>query len=117
MTELTLDPRWLRADDVQIRSALNSAADDVVARILNERELESLRFGYRERVTDTHLPRVRELPLTRNKLSPENRQQLESIIDDYYEHSMVGRIVHSHTVFVHQTIQRCPVDARESRGS
>src|SRR6184192_2712826 len=62
MTELTLDPRWLRADDVQIRSALNSAADDVVARILNERELESLRFGYRERVTDTHLPHVRELP-------------------------------------------------------
>jgi 2,4-dienoyl-CoA reductase-like NADH-dependent reductase (Old Yellow Enzyme family) len=62
MTELTLDPRWLRADDVQIRIALNSAADDIVARILNERELESLRFGYRERVTDTHLPHVRELP-------------------------------------------------------
>jgi len=62
MTELTLDPRWLRADDVQIRIALDSAADDIVARILNERELESLRFGYRERVTDTHLPHVRELP-------------------------------------------------------
>src|SRR5712691_11433790 len=55
MIELTLDPRWLRADDVQIRSALNDAADDIVARVLNERELESLRFGYRERVTDTHL--------------------------------------------------------------
>jgi len=62
MTELTLDPRWLQADDIQIRIALNSAADDIVARILNERELESLRFGYRERVTDTHLPHVRELP-------------------------------------------------------
>ncbi len=62
MTELTLDPRWLRADDVQIRIALDSAADDIVARILNERGLESLRFGYRERVTDTHLPHVRELP-------------------------------------------------------
>src|SRR5438876_7831335 len=62
MTELTLDPRWLRADDVQIRIALKDAADDIVARVLNERELESLRFGYRERVTDTHLPHVRELP-------------------------------------------------------
>src|SRR5229473_4560580 len=62
MTELTLDPIWLRADDVQIRVALKDAGDDVLARILNERELESLRFGYRERVTDTHLPHVRELP-------------------------------------------------------
>ena len=62
MTELTLDPVWLRADDVEIRVALKDAADDVLARILNERELESLRFGYRERVTDTHLPHVRELP-------------------------------------------------------
>src|SRR5712691_4213512 len=62
MTELTLDPLWLHADDVQIRVALREAAADVLARILNERELESLRFGYRERVTDTHLPHVRELP-------------------------------------------------------
>ena len=62
MTELTLDPRWLRADDVQIRIALKDAAANIVARVLNERELESLRFGYRERVTDTHLPHIRELP-------------------------------------------------------
>ena len=62
MAEQTLDHRWLRADDVQIRIALSNAADDIVARVLNERERESLRFGYRERVTDTHLPRVRELP-------------------------------------------------------
>ena len=30
--------------------------------ILDERELESLRMGYRERVTDTHLPQIAELP-------------------------------------------------------
>jgi 2,4-dienoyl-CoA reductase-like NADH-dependent reductase (Old Yellow Enzyme family) len=29
---------------------------------LNERELEALRFGYRERVTDTHLSHIAELP-------------------------------------------------------
>ncbi len=32
-------------------------------------------------------------PFTRNKLSPENREQLQSVTDDYYEHAMVGRIV------------------------
>jgi protease-4 len=32
-------------------------------------------------------------PYTRNSLSKENRQQLESILDDYYEHSLVGAIV------------------------
>src|SRR4029079_17990526 len=30
--------------------------------VLDERELESLRFGYRERVTDMHLEHVRTLP-------------------------------------------------------
>ncbi|MBI1914246.1 MAG: signal peptide peptidase SppA [Planctomycetes bacterium] len=34
-------------------------------------------------------------PFTRNKLSPENRQQLESILDDHYDHDIVGRIVAS----------------------
>src|SRR5262249_26697844 len=31
-------------------------------KILEPRELESLRFGYRERVTDTHLSHIRDLP-------------------------------------------------------
>ena len=30
--------------------------------MLDARELESLRFGYREHVTDMHLSHVRELP-------------------------------------------------------
>ena len=28
----------------------------------DQRELEALRFGYRERVTDMHLKHIRELP-------------------------------------------------------
>lgn len=32
-------------------------------------------------------------PFTRNKMSPENRQQLESVLDDYFEHSVVARLV------------------------
>jgi protease-4 len=32
-------------------------------------------------------------PFTRTKLSPENRRQLESVLDDYYDNTMVARIV------------------------
>ena len=52
----------MSANETDVRSYLNDAPDEVIERVLNERELESLRFGYRERVTDTHLPHVRELP-------------------------------------------------------
>jgi len=46
----------------QVRSVLAGLAEDELARVLETRELEALRFGYRERVTDVHLPHVRELP-------------------------------------------------------
>jgi dimethylglycine catabolism A len=62
IAELTEDSSWINADEAQVRAFLNDAADDVIDRVLNERELESLRCGYRERVTDTHLSHVRELP-------------------------------------------------------
>ena len=45
-----------------VRDFLKNASDDVVAQVLNERELESLNFGYRERVTDVDLPHVEALP-------------------------------------------------------
>ena len=45
-----------------MREFLNHASDEVLEQVLEARELESLRFGYREHVTDTHLPHVRELP-------------------------------------------------------
>jgi len=62
ISERMEDPYWLSATETDLRSYLNNAPDEVLERVLNERELESLRFGYRERVTDTHLPHVRELP-------------------------------------------------------
>jgi len=62
MSELTEDASWIEADEKSIRGFLANASDEIIDRILDERELESLRFGYRERVTDTHLPHVRELP-------------------------------------------------------
>src|SRR6266550_1137033 len=62
IAEVTEDSSWISADETKVRAFLNDASDAVVDRVLNERELESLRFGYRERVTDLHLPHVRELP-------------------------------------------------------
>ena len=62
LVEITEDPNWVTADESRIREFLQSAGDETIEHILSARELESLRFGYRERVTDTHLPHIRELP-------------------------------------------------------
>ncbi len=50
---------WLEED---IRAHLISLADEDLDAILTERELEDLRMGYRERVTDMHLPHIANLP-------------------------------------------------------
>ncbi|HEY3102198.1 MAG TPA: NADH:flavin oxidoreductase [Pyrinomonadaceae bacterium] len=62
IAQLTNDPRYLNGDDIRLREFLKNASDEVLEHVLDERELESLRFGYRERVTDTALPHIRELP-------------------------------------------------------
>ncbi|HEV7746528.1 MAG TPA: hypothetical protein VGO56_16140 [Pyrinomonadaceae bacterium] len=62
LVDVTEDSAWLDAPEQKVREYLLSAPDEVVERILDSRELESLRFGYREHVTDMHLPHVRELP-------------------------------------------------------
>lgn len=48
--------------DGQVREFLKGLPEDLLDGVLTARELESLRFGYRERVTDTHLHHIRELP-------------------------------------------------------
>jgi 2,4-dienoyl-CoA reductase-like NADH-dependent reductase (Old Yellow Enzyme family) len=58
----TGDAVWLDASDAQVRAFLGAATDELLERVLDERELESLRFGYRERVTDTELEHIQELP-------------------------------------------------------
>src|SRR5262245_11632563 len=62
LVEATNDGRWLEADESEVRAFLVSAADEIHDQVLDERELEALRFGYRERVTDTHLAHIAELP-------------------------------------------------------
>jgi 2,4-dienoyl-CoA reductase-like NADH-dependent reductase (Old Yellow Enzyme family) len=45
-----------------VRQRLLAVPEAELATVLAPRELESLQFGYRERVTDVDLPHVRELP-------------------------------------------------------
>ncbi len=49
-------------DDVAVREALLALPEDQQARALDARELEALRHGDREHVTDLHLPHIRALP-------------------------------------------------------
>lgn len=52
----------LKLSDEEIRDRLLSFPETELEKILDERELEALRFGYRERVTDTEKPHIRDLP-------------------------------------------------------
>ncbi|HEX9918205.1 MAG TPA: hypothetical protein VGA87_03505, partial [Pyrinomonadaceae bacterium] len=45
-----------------LRAFLADAPAELIEKVLDERELETLTRGYRERVTDTHLAHVAELP-------------------------------------------------------
>ena len=62
LTEIFEDESWLEKDEREVRLFLQSVPDDVIDRVLDEREQESLRFGYRERVTDMRLEHIRDLP-------------------------------------------------------
>jgi dimethylglycine catabolism A len=50
------------ASENEVRAKLLATPDEALDAILDARELEGLRVGYRERVTDMHLPHVKDLP-------------------------------------------------------
>jgi dimethylglycine catabolism A len=56
------DPRWREAPDQSVREHLLAADRVTVETVLNDRELEALDYGYRERIWDTHLHHIQELP-------------------------------------------------------
>ena len=62
LADVTGDSAWLDRDPSEIRAFLTTAPDTIIEHVLDQREQESLAFGYRERVTDIDLPHVRELP-------------------------------------------------------
>ncbi len=49
-------------DDDQVRSRLAELTDDALVEALSSRDYEAFTRGYRERVTDTHLPHIGGLP-------------------------------------------------------
>ena len=58
------DPTLLAAPEATVRARLLAADRAAHEAILDARELEALDRGARERVTDVHLPHVRDLPAT-----------------------------------------------------
>lgn len=50
------------ASDDEVRERLLALPAEALETVLSARELEALRMGERERVTDMHLPHIRELP-------------------------------------------------------
>jgi 2,4-dienoyl-CoA reductase-like NADH-dependent reductase (Old Yellow Enzyme family) len=62
LVRATGEESWLRANETDVRTALNSLAPETLATILDEREMEALQFGARQRVWDTHEPGIAELP-------------------------------------------------------
>jgi 2,4-dienoyl-CoA reductase-like NADH-dependent reductase (Old Yellow Enzyme family) len=62
LERLTGDPEVRLASDEALRGKLAALADGDLPYVLSARELEDLERGYRERVTDTHLPHIQELP-------------------------------------------------------
>jgi 2,4-dienoyl-CoA reductase-like NADH-dependent reductase (Old Yellow Enzyme family) len=53
---------WRTASDADVRAFLGQAERPLVAAVLDDRALEALDYGYRERVWDLHLPHIRALP-------------------------------------------------------
>jgi 2,4-dienoyl-CoA reductase-like NADH-dependent reductase (Old Yellow Enzyme family) len=62
LAAVTGDATALSCDDAALRERLAALRDNDLPGVLAPRELEDLERGYRERVTDMHLPHIRELP-------------------------------------------------------
>jgi 2,4-dienoyl-CoA reductase-like NADH-dependent reductase (Old Yellow Enzyme family) len=56
------EPKWKDASDEAICERLIELPDAELPAVLSERETEDVLRGYRERVWDTHLPHIAELP-------------------------------------------------------
>jgi dimethylglycine catabolism A len=62
LVNYTDDTCWHTQPETIVRQWLCQASETALDQILSERELEALRAGYRERITDTELAHIRELP-------------------------------------------------------
>ena len=62
LVERTSEASFRDCDESRVRKTLAAMDDAAHREILGAREYESLAMGHRERVTDLHLPHVRDLP-------------------------------------------------------
>ena len=62
LAEATGNTVWFDAPETAVRERLVGAERALIDAVLDDRQRESLDYGYRERVWDTHLPHIRELP-------------------------------------------------------
>ncbi len=62
LRSLSSDPNERLTTEEEVRARLAALPETDLPYVLTARELEDLERGYRERVTDTHLPHIRELP-------------------------------------------------------
>jgi len=62
LAQLSGDATALSCDAETLRGKLAALSDADLGYVLSNRELEDLERGYRERVTDLHLPHIAELP-------------------------------------------------------
>lgn len=77
--------------DKEIRELLLGLPEDRIGEILAPREVEALQKGYRERVTDTHLPHIRDLPRVLPGLFAEAAQRAQTAgfdgVELHYAHA------------------------------
>ena len=62
LAELTGDVTARTCGEPELRDKLAALLDSDLQYVLTERQLEDLEYGFRERVTDTHVPHIAELP-------------------------------------------------------
>lgn len=62
LAKLLGEPHWLDTPEAEIRARLLALDEGQLEQLLRPRDLEAYRMGYRERVTDVHLPEIRDLP-------------------------------------------------------
>jgi dimethylglycine catabolism A len=56
------DDAWREASEGEVRQRLLALDDETLDAVLDRRETEALRYGFRERVTDVQFPHIRDLP-------------------------------------------------------